>query len=331
MKILHAYPHDDALLTRYVGELSSATEGMVDIKTATCAKDVSELCREWQPNIVHVHGAMTCQLPKHIRKVVTPHGADVSVKAYVIIARSLMEKQRLQKAGHQRIEIVRNPIITRTTTIQAMARQMMDIYQRVNDSNVRELMDEPTLSMLAILMKTGITGDKRWITQPLPSQEEVNWRQLCIYAQLEGTAPILQRGVAALGISPPLIDASSIKTYLPDNYLSMSPLQTDEIAVMVNTINNELSENCLPLCRITQIHQALMRPTLDEEKLLSLLDKDKTLLLSRLLWVASQETLLDEGFMPLPPINDRKTKQIHLLLLLHQRRWQGSRLVQLPV
>jgi hypothetical protein len=60
-----------------------------------------------------------------------------------------------------------------------------------------------------------------------------------------------------------------------------------------------------------------MRPTLDEEKLLSLLDKDKTLLLSRLLWVASQETLLDEGFMPLPPINDRKTKQIHLLLKKH--------------
>ncbi len=317
MKTLHVYPHDNALLAHYVSVLSSAMEGKVETKTAADNHDIASIAEEWQPDIIHIHGNVKSKtLSKHARTVVTPHGEEVAVKAYVVIARSPMEHERLASLGFQRVEEVRNPIITRTISVQETALAMTGIYQRVMDSNVRELMDEPTQEMLFTLLKVGLMGDKQWADVNVEVSSP-NWRQLHVYAYYEGVISILRKGMKLLGVLSTAIDPSSIKTYLPDSY-AMPELQTSlSLPALLDTIEEEIREGSLSLCRIVQLHQALIIPTLDEGKLLGELDKKRTLLLSRLLAIAKYETLLDEGFMPVAPIDDRQTRHIHNLIIKH--------------
>lgn len=317
MKTLHVYPQGNALLAHYVSILSSAMEGMVETKTVADDNDLASLGEEWQPDIVHIHGNVkSISISRQSRTVVTPHGDDVCVKAYVVIARSPMERKRLEEIGMQRIEVVRNPVITRTISIKEMASSIMGIYQRMMDSNVRELMDEPTLRMLHTLLKVGLMGDSRWV-EVNSEINTPNWRQLHVYAYYEGIISILRKGMKLLGLSSTDIEPSDIKTYLPDNY-AMPELQSSlALPVLLDTIEEEIRKGSLSLCRIVQIHQALINPALDEGKLLGELDKKRTVLLSRLMTIAKHETLLDEGFMPVAPIDDRQTRQIHNLMIKH--------------
>lgn len=315
MKILHIYPKTDAQLAHYVSMLTTAMENLVEARTATEANSVAATCKEWQPDIIHLHGAMPCQLPKRSRTVISPHGATVSQKAYVVIARSPIEKERLSDRC-QRIEIVSNPIITRTTSADKTARQVMEIYQRVMDSNVRELMSEATREALRLLLKVGISGDRRWACDRT-LQEGVNWRQLYIYARQEGVSQVLQRGARAFGETTPVIDTEHIKTYLPDHYQQPKPMKSGYVPTLLDTIAEEIGSRQLSLCRMAELHQALMSDTLDEEKLMSELDTKHRKLLSSLLQVASEETLLDEGFMPTSPVSDHTTRLIRNLINRH--------------
>lgn len=316
MKILHAYPQNSSLIAHYVSIITAAMGTHVENRTVENASEASRQCREWKPDIVHVHGNLGYQLPRHQRLAVTPHGADVNLKAYVIIARSPMEQQRLKEMGHQRIEVVRNPIITQTTTPQKAARQLLEIYQRIIDSNVLELMDEQTHEMLRTLIKAGITNDRRWV-ESRKTSTEVNWRLLFIYAYQEGIDDLLQQGITALGIKTPAFDAASIKTYLPDGYTLPQPTDSDQLHLLLDSIGEEIGKKQFALCRLTQLHQLLMRGDIDEEKLIADLDTKHLLLLKRLLQVACTETLLDEGFMPVDPIDDRQTRLIRSLIYRH--------------
>jgi len=316
MKILHTYPPDLPQLAHYVSMLTTAMEGMVEMQTTTSAKGMTQLCKEWRPDIVHIHGVMATQPPRNVRTVVSPHGTEVSLRAYVVIARSPLERERLRNAGQQRIEVVPNPILTRTVSARETARMMMEAYQRVADSNVRELMDQPTLDMMQTLLKAGITGDRRWVSQK-EVHTNANWRQLAIYFHMEGLDTLFENGIATLGITPPAIDVANIKTYLPDNYESPEQLNTNSIPILLDAMAEEIKQKNMSLSRIVELHQALLSPTLDEEKLLNELAKERQQMLARLLWIASEETLLDEGFMPLNPMCDRQAKQIYNLIKKH--------------
>ena len=320
MRILHVYQKEQPQLAHYVDSLTAAMGKDMECAIATDAREAEERCREWQPHIVHVHGDMGLRLPRTARMVVTPHGKSAQRRAYVVIARSRMERDRLQQAGHQRIEVVRNPIITRTTTFANAVAQFSSIYRRVMDSNVRQLMNADTLGLLRVLLKVGIMGDSRWAPTTLPqtSLTATDWRQLQIYAWLEGVADIVKRGASLLTISLPALDVSTVRPFLPDGFVMPQPTDESDVASLLSTIDDEMGHHQLSLHRITALHQALVNPLLDEEKLLQSLDKKMLLLLRRLLHIAHEETLLDEGFMPDVPLADHTTTNIQQLLNNHQ-------------
>ena len=194
---------------RYVALLREGLADTTDIREATGKDAAIHAPRDFQPDIVHLHGQATCDIHP-VRFVLTPHGNHANMEGvYVVIARSPMEYERLKEL-HPRVETVRNPLITRTITPAECVREHQRIYKRVMHSDVLPLMSSDTRKVLATLLKAAICGDLRWV-EPLPSPfPEADFTLLFIYAELEGVLPLVQEGMRVLEpICPELLRSTS--------------------------------------------------------------------------------------------------------------------------
>lgn len=320
MTILHIYDESDVMVGRYVEMLMQATHAMTHegsmfdeqyaMYACTNAKDCRQLTDEFRPDILHLHGASApFTLPAGLRLVVTPHGEVLGpVHAYVVVARSPHEASSL-KRQFPRVEIVRNPLITRTVTTEECARQMATIYQRVMDSNVLELMDVNTKRLLTAALTVATYGDVRWLPSTfLFTADNANFRQLYLYATHEGVLSLVQQGLAMLGVNAP--EPESVSCYLPNGFLQPKPMPVATIAQLLT----DISVHGISLLRLSELARSLHNDGLDEAKLLEHLDDDGLLpLLSAVLSLLAEHLLLTEGFMPCTPAEGPATQQLHSL------------------
>ncbi len=316
ISILHVYDENDMPSANYVSMLTKAIGDKASMQAATNAKDCKSRCAERHYDILHLHAQPTFELPPGHRLVVTPHGRQLGpIKAFVVIARSQLERNRLAEQ-FTRIETVRNPLITRTTTPEACAQQMMAIYQRVMDSSVYELMNDATRRLLPILLSAAIGGDSRWVdaTELKTLLPEVNFRQLYLYAEHEGVLPHVERGLRLLKIDAPAYEP--VSSYLPASFSLPQPLSGSSIA----TLLDDISKNGPSLLRLVEISEALHQDDLDEGQLLERVDDAKLQpFLSAVLQLLAEQTLLTEGFMPCPPAQSRETQLLRDMLLSRQQ------------
>lgn len=316
MRILHIYPKADSLLAQYVDLLS---KGMAAEATSLATDDpvaFKQMCRELKPDIVHQHGQLDWTIPAHARLVVTPHGMAHSRNAYTYVARSDFEYKQLADLGLLRIETIRNPLITKTTTAEKLVAQYRLVYQQVMDSNVLELMDADTLTALRMLLKAGITGDSRWLGPTPKLPEQIDWRKLIIYVRLEGVEETLIKGCAAMNVQPPTIPP--VKSYLPDKYTKPTTAHADDVVQLVGIIQKSVADGQLPLLRLVELDQLLRRDNIEDDLLLKELEKEKLKpLFTSLLQLLQEQTLLDEGFMPCQPTNNHETSKLRNLLKSH--------------
>lgn len=312
MKIVHVYPKDDTAISRYVSLLPASMDD----------------AGQGYPDIIHVHGCWdglpSLTTPSSLRRriVVTPHGGlqpwmlgehkaqqllerRLVSKAYALIAMGQQERDVLQKLGwNPRLETIANPLITRTTSKGQLVVEHYRLYQKVMDSYAWELLDDNSLQALRVLLKAGITGDRRWLSDmQVPS--EAQWRPLLLYAFHEGVANVVAKGIEVTGIKAPDLDASKIDCYLPSKY---SQPQTQNIPLL-QLIKATLQSPTL--CQLVDIDQQLRHSDIDEDKLIDELEeaelKDQT---ARLMQLTHELTALDEGFMPLEPLDDKQTQTL---------------------
>ena len=335
LSILHIYDENNSMAAQYVAMLVKAVGDRATMSSATNAKAFKTLLAEQHPDIVHLHSKSPFALPSDIRLVVTPHGEpspfniqpstfnlQPSPSPYVLIARSKMERDELIRQ-FPRVETILNPIITRTTTPEACARQMLHVYQRVMDSNVLQLMDDDTRQTLALILGTAVAGDPRWV-EPLTasspyreSQRGASYRQLYIYAEHEGILPLVEQGIGMLGISAP--PKEEVESYLPEGYVKPKPMAGSDIVALIA----DIKANGPTLLRLSEIARALRNPQLDEQRLLQRLDdgnlqgKNLRPLFASILQLLSEQFLLTEGFMPCPPADNRETQQLRRMLEQH--------------
>jgi hypothetical protein len=318
MKILHTYTQANRLHAHYVSMLTTALGQRVEQRVAESPSETMNIYKEWKPDIVHFHGQVACRLSDSARIVITPHGEDIShCHYYAIIARSPMEQQRLSE-HFDRIEVVPNPIITTTSNPATCAKNMLLIYQKVLDSNVLECFSKDTRHTLSTLLKAGITCDRRWVSNRTIG-EQTNWRHLCIYANAEGVSDILSTGVNTMGLSlPDGLSYSLAPGYVPSDYKKPALLGTTSLSQLIMTTQKEALQGELPLCRICELHSFLLLNDIDEPRLMAELDSmNCSRFFARLLQIAHEITLLDEGFMPTPPLKDRQTQKLRTLITRH--------------
>lgn len=337
MKVLHIYPQNNSMIAQYVSMLQE--DGSLEVKAIDDAKQLQQLCQEWQPSIVHQHGsspeitrATQKARTQGVRIVVTPHGQlepwETSGKirinnmleplvshAYAVIARGPMEAEELRKLDwNTRIEMVMNPIVTRSTTPAQLNEAHQRIYQQVMDSNVLELMDEPTQTALRTLLKAGITEDERWVA-PFDA-EATNWRLLFIYAEHEGISSYIERGMLAMGMTVPLKTVTS--SYLPNHFQRPVTQSGKSVIELIRSIQQFTDANRLSLLSLAELDLALRRDDVEDDVLIQQLKSEKLLeFFKALLPVLHQQTGLDEGFMPCEPAENSETDRIRNCIKKH--------------
>ena len=325
MNIIHVFPsgHQHAadfadMLVRQAATWH-ADNISVSMHMATTYEEFVQQCAKDWPDVVHVHGQLPFALPHDCRMVVSPHGcSDLPTGAYVVVARSAMECSRLG-GRHPRIEIVRDPLITRTITAQACFHQLLSVYQRVTDSDVWPLMLPSTRHFLTAVLAVAIGGDANWAMvspdgslPPVPSTQEL--RRLSIYASHEGIMPLVEYGLQLLAIKDVLPSPSD--GYLPVDFVVPKPMPVATISELLSDIDAHGPS----MLRLTELATALRSNSLDEEKLISSLnDSNQLSLLSALLPLLSERMLLTEGFMPCPPTNNAQSKALQKQLVERQK------------
>jgi hypothetical protein len=219
-----------------------------------------------------------------------------------------------QLKWNPRIEVISNAVITNSTTREKMCSQTFAVYQKILDSNVLEQMDDDTLHVMSAIIKAGILGDKRWTELNMP--KAVDWRRMLIYAEHQNIRNYVDYGINILGLSALSLDTEQLPAYFPENYhrpQSIKQLigeykgdETDYLVRMIRQIEKQPL-----LLHLIELTRELYRDTINDDLLLEAFEqKGLTKFAGRLMQVLHEQTLLDEGYMPIDPIDDRGTQKI---------------------
>ncbi|WP_028904354.1 MULTISPECIES: glycosyltransferase [unclassified Prevotella] len=354
MNILHIYPKNSELIQRHVQLLAEGLKQSANIMVADNNKSFYQQARDIQADLIHIHGinqslqtkAMRCARKLNIRYVITLHGQlepwaigfqrandrlevlfskkDYIEKAYAVITMGKMERESFQNlCWNPRIEEIRNAVTTNTITPAEMVSQTFAIYQKILDSNTLELMDEHTIKAMTVILKAGIMGDKRWVDTNEMDPRLINWRQLLLYAEHENISNYTDYGIRILGLSAPLIDTARIAAYFPHNYKRPQPIkelvgdyQGNQTDFLMRIIRQMLKTPTM--LGIIELTRELYRENVNDEQLAEKMEEATlTKNAARLIQVLSEQVLLDEGYMPIPPLDDKATEKLRNNLRNH--------------
>ena len=245
-------------------------------------------------------------------------------RAYAVIIQGRMEEECMRQLGwNSRMVVVRNSLVTSSITPAEMSRQTRLVYQRVMDSDTLQLMTDSTKSTLRQLLKIGVTGDERWLCGDpcIRITDDSQWRYLFCYARQEQVMDVVKRGIHVLNLSSPDIDVSNAPCFMPDGY---EPSKTIE-SVIGNSFaseNDRLLATFRHLYRLVIRHQLTLAHLVELDRELRYHDADEmrlneTLqerhlykLTARVMQLMADLTGFDEGYMPMPPLDDRITRKI---------------------
>ena len=334
------------MIAQHVAQLMEGMRLSAEVQAVSNPADFKNVCKSFDPDIVHCHGcwqygivnAGNFAYKQGARIVLSPHGqlepwvleekplqekfhktalwqkAFVE-KAYALIAFGKMEQQYLaQLKWNPRIEVIHNAVITNSTNRETMCAQTFAVYQKVLDSNVLEQMDNDTLQLMATIIKTGTLGDRRWTELHVP--ETIDWRRMLIYAEHQNIRNYVDYGINILALSSLNLDTEHLPAYFPEDYqrpLSIKKVigeykgdETDYLVRMIRRIEKQPL-----LLHLIEFTRELYRDTVNDDKLQEAIEaKGLTKFAGRLMQVLHEQTLLDEGYMPLDPIDDRRTQKI---------------------
>lgn len=349
MKVLYLYPKSDQLISQHVSMLTERLRQSAEIRTADSVSALRKALQEQMPDIIHCHGlhsvtaarVVFSALNRGARLVLTLHGQlepwaddrqrniaavywqkEFVHRAYSVILLGRLERTNFVQMGwNTRIEEIHNAVTTNTISPQDMSTDTFAVYQKVLDSDTLALMDEPTEHMLRSIIKVGIMGDRRWA--PVLPSGSIGWRQLLLYAEHENIRNYVDYGISLLGCNVPSIDTSRIAAYFPDGHTSPRPIretvgeyQGKETEYLLRIISQIRLQPLL--LNLVELTRELYRDTVDDERLAEVLEeKGLTAFTRSLMQVLSEQTGLDEGYMPLPPVDNRLTQQIRQQITNH--------------
>ena len=307
-----------------------------------------------QADIIHVHGAnqmlqakaLRCAVKNNIRCVLTLHGQlqpfaletlmaqqragivlvqkDFIQRVYAVITLGKMETSFFKKLGwNPRIEEIHNALITNTITPAEMAAKTFAVYQKVMDSNTLELMDSNTLTALKAIIKVGIMGDKQWVDASTFDPRLINWRHLMLYAEHENIVNYTDYGIRKLELTAPLIDTQKIAAFFPKHYSRPKPIkelagdyQGDQTDYLLRIIRQVLKSPTL--LGAIELTRELYRDNVNDDLLAEKLEEaGLTKSAARLIQVLGEVVLLDEGYMPINPLDDKQTDKLRNNLKNH--------------
>lgn len=255
---------------------------------------------------------------------------DIIQKAYAIIIHGEMEKECMQKLGwNSRCVIIRNALFTHSISPEQMTHQTYMLYCKVMDSNPLELMDDDIKDILRTIIMAGITGDSRWLSSTtFPPISYDNWRRLLCYAFQESLTDTVQKGLRITGLTPPDIEVEKIAFFLPDGFQKTQRIESlignqfasenERLIATFRMVKKLIGNQTFCISHLIEIDKELRFHSCQEEELAeSLHEKELWKTACRTMQLMAELTGLSEGFMPVPPLDDRTTRRIRQLIDNH--------------
>ena len=354
MNVLHIYPKNNELIHRHVSLLIEGLRQSANVQVADNSKSFYKQACDMQADILHIHGAnqmlqlkaLRCAQKYNLRCMVTLHGQlqpfatsamskqeqmslllvqrEYLQKVYAVITFGKMETASFNRLGfNPRVEEIHNAVYTNTITPAEMAAQTFAVYQKIQDSNTLEKMDATTLAAFKAIIKAGIMGDKRWVDTSTFDPRLINWRHLLVYAEHENISNYTDYGIRILELSAPLIDTQHIAAFFPKHYARPKTIkelvgdyQGDQTDYLMRIIRQVLKTPTL--LGAIELTRELYRDNVNDDALAGKLeDAGLTHSAARLIQVLGEVVLLNEGFMPIDPLDDKQTEKLRNTLKNH--------------
>ena len=355
MRILHFHPDGNKTIAEYVALLCRVMGEYAEVAAANDIKSLTRQIKQKRPDIIHLHGCWTMQNAiaamiakrKLIRTVITPHGQlepwiirqhyirkklprillyqkTIVNRAYSVIVMGKMEEFHLkQLKWNPRIETAYNSIITDTITEEDMCRTIYGIYDKVMNTDILKLMNRETINATSALIKAGLTGNHLWLNDHeyglFRTPNNIEWDKLTAYVHQEGISDVVTKGIDVLELPQPDTAPTEKPFYHPKNLISPEPLSASiSIKKDKGNIRKLTSRRRLTLSHIVETADTLRTRAIDEGKAGEIL-RGKRLykFTGRIMQLLADMTGLEEGFMPVPPINDRQTNRIKTIINKH--------------
>lgn len=261
--------------------------------------------------------------------------------ADAILVSSHSEQQRLKAMKwNSRLALVRNSTISNTITNQQMTEELLSFYQKVIDSNSFRLMTEEDRTNENLLLHAAVFGAEE---AGIPEISLPSLRKILIHAQEEGILEEVKKGASLMHQNVESLVVEDMERFprrlkksigalesdkpLPKSHISkskLSNLKQDEkpdetesrLIMMLVNVHHELKHHKLSRRHLTDLFRELRFKEYDEDKL-QRMTKQMGIqkFTSRLMQILHETFYLEEGYMPVPPVDDKRTDNIRKSLL----------------
>ena len=245
-----------------------------------------------------------------------------------------------------RVEFVSNPRADDYWGDENYAHSMVGLYRKVLDSDKGLHIDQKSREALSALLHLSLSGSKE--RQPLCSEDILNlrsitpkqWRDIQLFAQEQGVISNMEEGIAKAQLTVPEIHIESTPVFplrqskdptplgstlsisspfarrLHENKLRDSDEAIRTTCVMLLNLRHLLRNGTASLRHFCDLTAIFRFDKLDEHQLsIQLKHLGLYNFTRRVCQVLHETTYLDEGFMPVPALDDRGTSVIRTQLM----------------
>lgn len=253
------------------------------------------------------------------------------------------EKLNLEKEGwKKRIDVVTNSLLNRSLSDTEMATLTIKFYHKVMDTRYQLALTSTEYNAMNSLLYAAISQDpglQHLSTEQMKGLDELQdeqWRRLFLYAKDEGVSNLLDEAIMRLQVQAPQVDTEQIERYqlylpksqegvnrkkiegthplfrqrLKDNSSKSDEVIREIATTLVNTkfLNDQ---HIMALRHLTDLYTLIKYSNYDEDKLAEVLKSMKIYRFSRrIIQLLVERLYLEEGFRPIPPLDDRGTRKI---------------------
>lgn len=302
------------------------------------------LSPHWQLETYTTHNER--YISKRVKKTI--YQQRVTQNADALLVSSEREREHLLHDQWQdRIEVVKATPLTTAVSTEAMGQQAMAFYHKVGDTRYELLMTDDEHEAIRSLLHVGMAQD---LTHQLLNSEQIlnlrtikpqQWRRIMLLADDESIRHILDRGIQIMQLDVPTIDAAAINRFpkrhqkekgsLPGEKLILTnPLTKNKIRDVLNDLPQTLRQiiimlvntqallkrRGLTLRHVAELYEAIKYDDYNETEFAAAVKQLHLYRFARrITQVLHNLVYLEEGFYPVPALNDRKVKQLQKTIL----------------
>lgn len=255
-----------------------------------------------------------------------------------------LERETCETLGwNKRISLIKNPVLTSLATFDDTISDIRALYRKVLDSNSRLLMRQDEQQLVGQLLHLGI-DDRAYadtaltdsVCQAASQLTDEAWRRILIYIVDENVSAPVKDALQRLHIAYPQTDVGAIprfdnaSPYPPDHLkddalISRSILlrnkakdafgnqgkKEQRICTALLNLQYEMNHHQAPLQHLADLYRILRFNDCDEDNV-KVMTRELGIadMAARTMAVLQQLLGLTEGFMPVEPKDDRKTREM---------------------